>query len=170
MTVNEATDVILGIDPGVRVTGYGIVARAGPHPRFVEAGTIEGGPARLSLGARLRNLYLGMSSIVSEFQPGAVALEKLYSHYGHPETAILMGHARGVLYLAASLSEVEVFDYAATEVKASLTGNGRADKLQVRRAVRQLLDLDSDPEPPDVSDALAVAVCHHYRAGRPAGL
>ena len=115
------------------------------------------------MAVRLRNLYLGMTSLVAEYRPEAVAMEELYSHYAHPRTAILMGHARGVLNLAASMQEIDVFDYAATAVKASLTGNGRAPKAQMQRAIRHALKLKQDPEPPDVADALAVAFCHLSR-------
>jgi len=153
----------LGIDPGLQVTGYGLVAVEGLSVRLIEAGTIEGGKAGLPLATRLRNLYEGMASLLAERRPRAMAMEQLYSHYAHPQTAILMGHARGVLSLAASLHEVPVFDYSATEVKASLTGNGRASKQQVQRAIRHSLRLEQEPRPADVSDALALALCHVSR-------
>jgi len=160
-----AAIAVLGIDPGIQVTGYGLLEHDAGGVKFVEAGTIEGGATGLSLATRLRNLYLGMMSIVVECRPQAVAMEQLYSHYAHPTTAILMGHARGVLNLAAAMNETEVFDYPATQVKASLTGNGRASKLQMQRAIAEALGLRSAPEPPDVADALAVALCHVYRSG-----
>lgn len=136
---------------------------------LVEAGTIEGGNARMRLAHRLKPLFEGMVSLIEEYQPQSVAIEQLYSHYAHPQTAILMGHARGVLCLAAALGGIEVIDYPAKEVKASLTGNGGASKQQVQRAIRQTLHLDHEPEPADVSDALALAVCHAYRATRSPG-
>jgi crossover junction endodeoxyribonuclease RuvC len=162
--VTGPSQVILGIDPGLEITGYGLLAARGRDVTFLEAGTIEGGKAGLSLESRLRNLYLGMMSLVVEYRPEAVAMEQLYSHYAHPRTAILMGHARGVLNLAAAMNETAVFDYPSTQVKASLTGSGRASKLQMQRAVRQALGLKSEPEPADVADALAVALCHVYRS------
>lgn len=158
--------IILGIDPGLQITGYGLIAGKAGSIAFLEAGTVEGGKAGLSVASRLRNLYLGITSLVVEYRPEAVAMEQIYSHYAHPQTAILMGHARGVLNLAAAMHEIEVFDYSATEVKASLTGNGRAAKPQIQRAIRYALSLDREPEPPDVADALAVALCHLYRQNR----
>jgi crossover junction endodeoxyribonuclease RuvC len=114
-------------------------------------------PARLSL------LFDGMQSVVREYQPACVAVEQLYSHYAHPRTAILMAHARGVLCLAAALEGVDVFDYSATEVKSSLTGNGRASKQQMQRMVARVLQMDEEPDPLDISDALSLALCHAYR-------
>lgn len=155
--------VILGIDPGLNHTGYGIVTAAGGVIALLEAGTIEGGKETIALPLRLRTLHEGMVSLLMEYQPRAVAIEQLYSHYAHPRTAILMGHARGVLCLAAADASTPVFDYAPTEVKSSLTGNGRADKEQVRRVVKQILQLHELPHPLDVSDALAIAITHCYR-------
>jgi len=155
--------IILGVDPGLQVTGYGLIAVAGRKIRLLEGGTIEGGKATLPMATRLRNLYDGLNSLFATRRPMAMAMEQLYSHYAHPRTAILMGHARGVLSLAAALNDVEVFDYAATEVKSSLTGNGRATKEQMQRAIRSTLGLREDPQPPDVADALAVALCHAHR-------
>src|SRR5581483_9379568 len=131
--------------------------------RLIEGGTIRGGAGSLPLPARLRNLFDGLTTVISVQKPDAMAIEQLYSHYAHPRTAILMGHARGVLSLAASLQGVAVFDYAATEVKSSLTGNGRASKQQMQRAIQATLRLDHTPEPADVADALAVALCHAHR-------
>jgi crossover junction endodeoxyribonuclease RuvC len=91
-----------------------------------------------------------------------MALEQLYSHYKRPRTAILMGHARGVICLAASLSTIPVKHYSATQIKKILTGNGRAPKSQMQDAVQRELNLATLPEPPDVADALAIALCHYY--------
>lgn len=152
--------LVLGIDPGLQITGYGLLRPQPSGTELVEAGVLEGGSASLPLPARLRNLYEALISLMDEFQPGTVAMEQLYSHYAHPRTAILMGHARGVLNLAAAMGGATVVDYSATQVKSSLTGNGRASKQQVQRAIRQALRLDADPDPPDVADALAIALCH----------
>ncbi len=91
-----------------------------------------------------------------------MAIEQLYSHYKHPRTAILMGHARGVICLAAAQADVEVVHYSATQIKRILTGDGRAPKSQMQLAIRNELALAQVPDPPDVADALAVAVCHYY--------
>jgi crossover junction endodeoxyribonuclease RuvC len=92
-----------------------------------------------------------------------MALEELYSHYERPRTSILMGHARGVICLAAAQAGIAVIHYSATQVKKALTGSGRAPKSQIQEAVRRELRLSSPPEPPDVADALAIALCHFYR-------
>jgi crossover junction endodeoxyribonuclease RuvC len=102
-------------------------------------------------------------------QPEAVALEELYSHYDRPKTAILMGHARGVIVLAAAQAGVPVTAYASTQVKKILTGAGRAPKLQMQLAIQRELGLREAPEPADVADALAVALCHYYLSKRAEG-
>jgi len=94
-----------------------------------------------------------------------MALENLYSHYEHPRTAILMGHARGVIVLAAGLYDVPLHHYAATQVKSALTGNGRAGKEQIQQMVRRTFRLAEVPRPPDVADAVAIALCHLYHEG-----
>ncbi len=157
---------ILGIDPGLNTTGYGAIAAGSGPPRLLEAGIIEGGKASLPLAVRLRTIFDAAMSTLDELSPEAMAMEQLYTHYAHPQTAVLMGHVRGVLCLAAGLKEIPVADYPATEVKSSLTGNGHAPKDQVRRAVAQILKLTALEGPADVSDALAVAICHASRVAR----
>jgi crossover junction endodeoxyribonuclease RuvC len=97
-----------------------------------------------------------------------MAVEQLYSHYEHPRTAILMGHARGAIFLAAAQKKIPVVSYAATRVKKIVTGNGRASKEQVQRTIQRELGLAALPEPPDVADALAIALCHYYQQQIPA--
>jgi crossover junction endodeoxyribonuclease RuvC len=153
----------VGIDPGLHVTGYGLLERTGGRLHVVEAGTFQAGGSKLPLPTRLRSLYDAFVTVLEEFDVEAVAMETIYSHYAHPQTAILMAHARGVLCLAAGTRSVPVVNYSATEVKSSLTGNGRATKLQVQQAIRHALGLTETPEPPDVADALALAYCHLIR-------
>src|SRR5262249_35219168 len=100
--------------------------------------------------------------VIESLQPAVMALEQLYSHVAHPRTSILMGHARGVICLAAAEAGIPVVHYPATQIKRILTGNGRASKLQMQLATQRELRLDEVPEPPDVADALAVALCHYY--------
>lgn len=126
---------------------------------YVEAGVIRTSD-RKPLEARLLEIQVGVQEILKEFVPSAVAIEALYSHYAHPRTAILMGHARGVICCAAAARGIPVCDYGATHIKRALTGNGRAPKDQVQRAIAFFLDLPAIPEPPDAADALAVALCH----------
>ena len=152
---------ILGIDPGLNITGYGVVEDDGRCIKLVEAGVIRG-KTRGSLAARLRDIHEGVVEVLASFLPELLAIEELYSHYERPRTAILMGHARGVIALAAALKDIPVKHYAATHVKRMLTGNGRAPKSQMQLAICREFKLLKPPEPPDVADALAIALCHCY--------
>jgi crossover junction endodeoxyribonuclease RuvC len=107
-------------------------------------------------------VYDGIVEVIGQFRPQVVVVEQLYAHYAHPRTAILMAHARGVIFLAASQQALPVISYNATRVKKTITGNGRAPKDQVQRTIQRELGLASLPEPADVADALAVALCHYY--------
>jgi crossover junction endodeoxyribonuclease RuvC len=153
---------VVGIDPGLNVTGYAVVE---PSPRgafVVEAGVIRPDPGCKVLGDRLAWIYRGLVEVLEAFPPVAVALEQVHSHVKHPRTAILMAHARGVIILAAAQRGTPVFGYAATRIKKTLTGNGRAPKAQIQHAIMAELGLDRLPEPHDVADACAVALCHYY--------
>ena len=152
---------ILGIDPGLNITGYGVLDTDGRQLRVVEAGVVRG-KTRGSLTARLREIHEGVAEVIAGLKPEVMAIEELYSHYARPRTAILMGHARGVICLAAALADISVRHYSATQIKRILTGNGRAPKSQVQRAIQRELSLPAVPDPPDVADALAVALCHYY--------
>jgi crossover junction endodeoxyribonuclease RuvC len=156
---------ILGIDPGLNVTGYGILDFTAGGLKLREAGVIRG-KSRGSLSQRLIEIYDGVSEVISAFHPATMSIEELYSHYRRPRTAILMGHARGVICLAAVQAGVNVVHYSATQIKRILTGSGRAPKSQVQRAVQRELGLPQAPEPADVADALAIAICHHYLKGK----
>jgi crossover junction endodeoxyribonuclease RuvC len=127
----------------------------------VAAGAIKS-KSGSSLAGRVREIYDGLTAVIAEHKPTAVALEELYSHYNQPKTAILMGHARGVICLAATEADLPVAHYAATQIKKILTGAGRAPKSQMQQAIRQELGLAELPEPADVADALAIALCHFH--------
>ena len=161
---------ILGIDPGLQITGYAIV-EVGPHrPILCEAGVVRSseGCATIDLAQRVSNLYDSIVGVLDQFRPQVVVVEQLYAHYEHPRTAILMAHARGVIFLAAAQRRLPVISYNATRVKKTITGNGRAPKDQVQRTIQRELGLQQLPEPPDVADALAVALCHYYVQRLPA--
>ncbi len=151
--------IILGVDPGLRLTGYGGIYLQGPSPQVMEAGVIRT-TDKAELGERLIELFEGLTRVMENIRPEVMVVESLYSHYNHPRTAILMGHARGVIIFAASHLGVPVVNYPATRIKKSLTGGGRATKEQMQRTVAAVLKMDVLPEPPDVADALAVALCH----------
>lgn len=153
----------LGIDPGLDTTGYGVLTVQRGQVGVLEAGFIRTTPDE-SLGSRIEQIYEGVREVIASFRPVVMAVEQLHSIYRHPQTAILMGHARGVICLAASQQAMTISHYRPTQVKKILTGTGRASKQQVQRAVQQELHLDRLPEPPDVADAIAVALCHVYAA------
>ena len=162
---------ILGIDPGLQVTGYAVLEAAPKGPLVREAGVISTAQRRQApdMALRVRSLYDSIVEILDQFRPAVLAVEQLYAHYDHPRTAILMAHARGVVFLAAAQHEVPVVSYNATRIKKTVTGNGRAPKDQVQRTVQRELGLPRLPEPPDVADALAVALCHYYQQTLPGG-
>jgi crossover junction endodeoxyribonuclease RuvC len=161
--VHESEQRILGVDPGLNITGYAVIAAATPNRiAVVEAGVIRGGSAKLQLADRLKALRDGLDDVIRALRPGVMALEDLYSHYKRPQTAVLMGHARGVLCLVAADRNLPVHHYPATRIKRALTGNGHAPKSQIQQTVVRLLNLPQIPEPPDVADALAIALCHCY--------
>lgn len=149
---------ILGIDPGLRITGYGVV-----DFRLLKSKLVDGGVIRLndktSLAERLVELDRELDALMEEHHPDIVAVEQLYSHYAHPRTAVLMGHARGVILLAAARRKIRCEQFAANRIKQAVAGHGHASKVQMQRAIQAIWNLAAPPEPPDVADALAVAVC-----------
>lgn len=154
---------VLGIDPGLGVTGYAVIEPEGGasgRVRVVEAGIIRGGPTTVPFAERLARIHDGIQEVLESFRPTSVALEQVHSHPNHPRTSILMAHARGVIVLAAAHSKVSVVGYAPSRVKKTLTGSGKASKLQMQHAIQVELQLDRPPEPHDVADACAVALCH----------
>jgi crossover junction endodeoxyribonuclease RuvC len=150
---------ILGIDPGLQVTGYGIIEDK--SFKLVEAGVIRTA-ARRPIQERITGIFDEISKIVEEYRPDVLVLEKIYSHYKHPTTAILMGHARAMACLVCGKFGVKLINYPSTRIKKAITGNGHASKIQVQRMVQSLLKLKKAPEPVDVSDALAMAISYCY--------
>lgn len=155
---------VLGIDPGLRLTGFGVVDIR-PNtidPTLVEAGVIKLN-AKQSIADRLAQLADDLAGIITEVKPDQLAVEKIYSHYAHPRTAITMAHARGVILLCARQANLSICELASTEVKKALTGNGHASKEQMQLAVQAQFRLPELPSPPDVADAIAIATCHARR-------
>ena len=152
---------ILGVDPGLNLTGYAVIEPSQGRLNLCEAGVVRG-RQRGQMAERLKLIADGLADVIASLQPTVMAIEELYSHYARPRTAILMGHARGVICLRAAEAGLPVHHYSATQIKRILTGSGRAPKGQVQRAIQRELGLDTVPEPPDVADALAIALCHHY--------
>lgn len=156
------THRILGLDPGLRVTGYAVL---GPKPGggvvVEEAGVLRSETAT-DMPDRVKALYDGLVEVLDQWQPNVIAIEQLYAHAEHPRTAVLMAHARGCFLLAGAQRGITVLSYPSTRVKKTITGHGRATKDQMQHAIMRELGLAKPPEPHDVADALAVALCHAY--------
>jgi crossover junction endodeoxyribonuclease RuvC len=159
---------VLGIDPGLNTTGYAVLESLGTTPTILEAGILKTARGRQTpdMATRLKTLYDGLMEVIAQYQPTGMAVEQLYAHYDHPRTAILMAHARGVIFLAGGQAGIAVASYNATQVKKVITGNGRASKEQMQFTMLRELKLKALPEPHDVADALAIALCHGYFATR----
>lgn len=148
---------ILGIDPGSRTTGYGIIDKDGSRIGFVTCGTIRT-PSDMKLSDRLLEIFEGLMHVIDEHQPDVAAVEDMFISQ-NPRSALKLGHARGVAVLAAMKSGMKVHDYPPRQVKQAVAGYGHAEKEQVQNMVCALLELSSSPSS-DASDALAVAICH----------
>jgi crossover junction endodeoxyribonuclease RuvC len=162
---------VVGIDPGLRITGYACVDTPGdgsPHVSMVEAGVFrlgkpKGGASVASVSERLEELDTDVRELLERLRPRAVAVEMLFAHYKHPATAIIMGHARGVILLAVQRAGLKLIEYKPNEIKKALTGYGHASKEQMQAAVQRTLGLPSLPEPPDVADAIGIALTAAWR-------
>jgi len=150
--------VLLGIDPGLQVCGYAVVKKELLRCTLLEAGVFRT-HGKAPLQERLHQIAVDIQTVLAAHEPEVVAVEQLYAHYAHPRTAILMGHARGVILQKAAESGAVVKSFSATRIKKSLTGNGHASKSQMQRAIQTTLNLPRLPEPADVADAIAVALC-----------
>lgn len=157
--------LILGIDPGLHLTGYGFVEVQSQTPRLIEGGVLRM-KTTPPLPERLAELHQQIVALLREHKVDRMAVEQLYAHYKHPRTAILMGHARGVILCAAAAAGVPVEHLPSTLVKKSITGNGHASKRQMQVAIASLCKLATPPEPPDVADAIAIAWTLGLRLGR----
>lgn len=160
--------LVLGIDPGTAVTGYGLVSRApGGVVRLVECGVIRTAAGE-PLARRIRDVFEGVSGILERHRPHAMAVEDVYQGR-NVRSALTLGHARGAILLAASLREVPLAEYTAPEVKKAVVGTGRATKDQVAYMVQQQLRLKAPPSPEDAADGVAVALCHCLMGSWPRG-
>jgi crossover junction endodeoxyribonuclease RuvC len=159
---------ILGIDPGLRLTGYACVESRSiaSQPSVVEAGVFRL-DAKSSISDRLMELEADLVSLIDRVQPQRVAVEAVFSHYAHPATAVVMGHARGVILLCARKASLDLLELRPAEIKKAATGYGRADKSQMQRAMQAAFGLAELPSPPDVADALAIALCGTRRTSLP---
>jgi crossover junction endodeoxyribonuclease RuvC len=149
---------ILGIDPGLQVCGYACLEMDADKEKLIEAGVIRI-DNRPAIEIKLNRIAEDTQSLLENLRPDIVAVEELYSHYAHPKTAILMGHARGVILQKCAQAAIEVRSFSATRIKKSITGNGRASKEQIQKTIQTILSLPQIPEPNDVADAIAAALC-----------
>ena len=149
---------ILGIDPGLRITGFGVIEKTGARLRYVTSGCVKSGAGELAL--RLRSILEGLSEIIASNRPQEVAIEKVFVNV-NPQSTLLLGQARGTAICAAVIAGLPVAEYTALQVKQAVVGKGHAKKEQVQHMVRRLLALPGDPSP-DAADALACAICHAH--------
>ena len=151
---------VLGIDPGTRATGYGVLDGGAARPRLLECGVIRL-PARADLASRLLEIHRGLSALIERLEPESVAIEGVFTAI-NSRTAIILGHARGVAVLAAAERGLEVAEYPPREVKKAIVGSGAATKDQVGFMVQQHLRLAEVPRPADAADGCAIALCHLF--------
>ena len=153
--------VILGIDPGLSTCGYGIIEISNNFVQCHKFGCIHT-RKNPDTPEKLKRIFDDLSKVIKIYKPHFCAIEDIFYHE-NVNTAIIMGHARGVAMLAARQADIEIFEYAPREIKMSVTGNGAASKQQIQSMVQNLLNLEKPPTPYDASDALAVALCHYHR-------
>lgn len=152
----------MGIDPGLKVTGYGVVEGDRGDLRLVSCGHLDVS-SEAPFPKRLHRLYRGFCQLIEKHQPGCLAIERPF-FAKNARSTLMLGEVVGVAILAAAEKALPVYEYSPQEIKGAVTGYGRADKGQVQRMVKALLDLADIPEPLDAADALAVAICHHHAA------
>lgn len=150
--------IILGIDPGSRITGYGLIRENGTKLSYIASGCIKTGID--DMPGRLKIIYAGITQIIEQFNPDQFAIEKIFMAK-NADSAFKLGQARGVAIIAAVNLDLPVFEYAARQVKQTVVGSGAADKEQVQIMVKHLLKLDSSPQE-DAADALAIAITHSH--------
>ncbi|MCX7772680.1 MAG: crossover junction endodeoxyribonuclease RuvC, partial [Clostridia bacterium] len=155
--------IIIGIDPGFAITGYGVLEYIGNKFRMIDVGVIST-EAGLEFSERLLILNNGLQELIQKYHPDAMAVEELFFNT-NVKTAIKVGHGRGVALLSAARAGVKVYEYTPLQVKQSVVGYGRAKKEQVQQMVKVLLNLDKIPKPDDAADALAIAICHAHSSG-----
>jgi crossover junction endodeoxyribonuclease RuvC len=154
----EKLMIIMGIDPGFAITGYGIVKYEGNKFTPIDYGAITTASS-MELPKRLLYLHNSLVELIDKYKPGAISIEELFFNK-NIKTALTVGHGRGVAVLAAAQSGIDVFEYTPLQVKQSVVGYGRAEKSQMQQMIKVILNLPAIPKPDDVADALAVAVCH----------
>lgn len=153
--------IIVGIDPALAITGYGVIQVQATAIALIEAGIIQTS-AKDATTKRLDKIYSGVLKLINDTCADCLVLEKIYSHYKHPVTACILGQARGVICLAAAHKDIPLFEYGATRIKKAIVGKGLASKAQVQAMIVHTLGLKTLPSHMDVTDALALAIAHNY--------
>ena len=149
---------VLGIDPGLGVTGYGLISIIGDKVESINYGHIKTS-TKDDLALRLKIIFNNIADLIVQYNPAVISIEEIF-YSNNVKSSLLLGHARGASIAAAAVKDIKVFEYSAKKIKQSLTGNGNAHKDQVRFMVKNLLKLDSAPKSKDASDALAAALCY----------
>ena len=152
--------IILGIDPGTAICGYGVVEHLGNRFRLLDYGAVRSSND-ISTAARLHIIYEGVSQIIEKYQPEQMAVEELFFNK-NVKTALVVGQARGVILLAGQMKGLSIYEYTPLQVKQAVVGYGRAEKQQVQFMVKAILNLSEVPKPDDAADALAIAICHGH--------
>lgn len=152
--------IILGIDPGTAITGYGLISYQGNHLKHIEYGVIRTSPEQPP-AQRLKQLYRELQAVIMQHRPDVMAIEELFFNR-NVRTALAVGQARGVAILAAANLDLDIAEYTPLQVKQAIVGYGRAEKQQIQEMVRILLCLPSRPTPDDAADGLAIAICHAH--------
>lgn len=152
--------VILGIDPGIAIMGYGVIRYIGNHFEVIHYGAITTS-SKMPTAKRLKAIYQELDILIKTYNPEAVAIEELFFNT-NAKTAILVGQARGVAILAAVNHNKKIYEYTPLQIKQGVVGYGRADKKQVQEMIKMILNLEKIPKPDDIADALAIAVCHAH--------
>lgn len=152
---------ILGVDPALKITGYGIIDSDKKRLVLIKAGVVIT-DYKQSLPYRLEKIYEAMLKLINDYKPEIMVLEKIYVHYHHPTTAYLLGQARGIICFVCAKAGIPLVEYAATRVKKAIIGSGSASKTQIQRMVANLLNLRTLPKYVDVTDALALAIAYNY--------
>ncbi|MBR2152664.1 MAG: crossover junction endodeoxyribonuclease RuvC [Clostridia bacterium] len=155
--------IILGIDPGYAIVGYGVIYYQSGRFRVLEYGAITT-PAGMPLPKRLHRIYEGMEELIRKYKPDALSIEQLFFNT-NSTTAIGVAEARGCILLSADMNNIPIYEYTPLQVKQAVTGYGRAEKRQIMQMTTTLLGLTEIPKPDDAADALAVAVCHAHSSG-----
>lgn len=158
--------IILGIDPGTAICGYGVVEHQGNHFRLIDYGAIRSSSEE-EPAARLHTIFQGLNKIIDSCKPDHMAVEELFFNK-NVRTALVVGQARGVIMLTGHMRGLTISEYTPLQVKQSVVGYGRAEKQQVQFMVKAILNLKEIPKPDDAADALAIAICHahSYRGGK----